>query len=140
MAATYGNCGWAILAVGLAAVLGCGSSQRATAYGNVTLDGKPMEAGAISFVPLGANPESKPAWSKVEGGEYAIPAKAGLATGEFRVEIRWIRKTGRKWGRLPDPNGDELAEAIPERYNSQSELKPTIKPGENHLDFELKSK
>lgn len=69
------------------------------------------------------------------------PCPQGPTLGTSRVEICWPRKTGRKLPALPPaPAVDEIVEAIPERYNKESELKAEIKPGQNHLNFELKSK
>ncbi len=132
------GCLGAALGLALAAMAGCGAGKAAVS-GAVRLDDKPVEDGTISFVPVGTS-TAKPAAGKVEGGSYAIPAKQGLTAGSYRVEVRWNRKTGRKVFVPPAPETDEVKEAIPARYNSESELKADLKTGDNKLDFDLKSR
>ncbi len=114
---------------------GCGAAGRGAAAGKVTLDGQPVEGGVVTFVPIDAE-QGQPAWADIVAGEYSLPASRGPALGPNRVEIRWPRKTGRK---APyDPQMDEMREAIPDRYNRESELRVDVKPGRNRLDFELR--
>jgi len=122
----------------LAFLAGCGSRTAASVHGKVTLDGAPLDEATISFVPtVGGQRQS--AWTTIKNGEYAIAEKDGLGTGPFRVEIRALRPTGEK----PNPNEPTMVpskEIIPAKYNSNSELKAEIKPGENAADFAIKSK
>jgi len=141
-----GNVGrhaWVLLTVLLAMFSGCSNSNRAAVNGKVTLDGQPIEGGTISFIPTGDTVGS-PAWSKIEEGRYAILGHEGLAVGINRVEVRWSRKTGKKMPAIaPAPAGAMMeitAEAVPVRYNTQSELKRDVQQGENTLDFKLDSK
>ncbi len=139
MPATMGKSVWLVLAA-LATIAGCGGSERSAVSGKVLLDSQPVEEGTISFVPTGKS-TGQPVWGKIQSGSYAIPAKEGPSNGAYRVEIRWPRKTGKKLPALaPFPESDEHVEAIPTRFNSESELTAEIKPGNNLLDFELKSK
>ena len=124
-----------------ALLLGCGGADKTEVRGKVSLDGSPVEDGTISFIPSKGS-QSQAAWAPIKAGEFAIDASQGLATGDTRIEIRAPRRTGKM---LPAtvPGGEpeyEMAEAVPQRYNSASELKAEIKPGPNQLDFELKSK
>ena len=127
---------WMLLTV----TIGCGQSNRAAVSGRVSLDGKAVEDGVISFTPADGNSRLA-AWGKIEAGHYLIPAKAGPALGTNRVEMRWTRKTGRL---VPAPppmlQEEEVKEAIPAQYNSESELKKEIKPGNNQFDFALHSR
>ena len=128
-----------VLGMLLVAIVGCGRSNRAAVDGHVTLDGKPVEDGTISFIPPGESHLA--AWGKIKAGSYSIPARNGPALGTSQVEVRWPRKTGRKLPALPPaPATDEVAEAIPDCYNKQSKLKAEIKPGANQVDFDLKTK
>jgi hypothetical protein len=117
----------------LVATIGCAKSNRAGVNGQVTLDGKAVEDGTISFLP-NDNP-GLAACSEIKAGSYSIPIKTGPGLGTNRVEIRWTRKSNRP---LPDnPAVFETEEAIPVSYNNQSELKVDVKPGMNQFDFTL---
>jgi hypothetical protein len=116
--------------------MGCTRSNRAGVDGQVTLDGKVVEGGSISFIPTRDNP-GPAAFSLIKAGSYLIPPETGPGLGINRVEIRWSRKSGRK--AAENPALDEMEEAIPIRYNSESELTANLKPGKNQLDFTLDS-
>ena len=117
--------------------IGCGGSNRAAVTGQVTLNGRAVEDGTISFIPA-AGTTGSPAWGEIKAGNYSIPAKNGPAIGTNRVEIRWTLKTGRMLPAVPpSPAREEVVEAIPTRYNSKSELKAELNPGKNTVDFQL---
>lgn len=130
------------LAVGLkmtllAALAGCGSSDRVSIQGQVTFDGQPVGPGSIVFLPETSREAIKVA-APIEAGQYQIGPERGAAPGPVRVEISWSKKTGRQ---IPsaDPGMmmDETQEAIPPRYNTDSTLRRELQPGENVLDFVL---
>ena len=134
---------WMALVLFPVVTAGCGGSNRAEVTGEVTLDGAPVDGGTISFIPTG-DTTGPPAWGKIEAGRYSIPACEGPAVGANRVEIRWTRNTGRKIPSIPpappDTMIEEIVEAVPARYNSQSELEANVQPGENAFDFTLQSR
>jgi hypothetical protein len=53
--------------------------------GEVTLDGIPLDAGAIRFTSLGEKQVASGAM--IENGEYRIPQEHGLPPGTYHVEI-----------------------------------------------------
>lgn len=124
---------------------GCGKGDgldRAAVAGKVTLDGAPIAMGSITFYPTG---ESKgPATGgNIEEGQYSIAVAKGPIVGRNRVEIRATRKTGNKVQAPMAERGvltDEIVEAVPDRYNSNSALKCEVKPGNNKLDFKLSTR
>jgi hypothetical protein len=115
---------------------GC-TEKGAELSGKVTLDGVPLDDATITFVPM-TGTQRQAAWSTVNDGFFQIDAKDGLGTGQFRVEIRALRAVGGKSNQV-DPDLVPAKEAVPTRYNSQSELRVNIKPGKNKADFELKT-
>lgn len=124
---------------------GCGPAElpRMAVNGLVTLDGRPVEQGTISFVPA-AGARIPSAGGEIVAGEYSIPAATGPAvSGKYRVEIRWSRPTGKQIELgSPAPPGtmvDEVEEAIPAKFNSQSTLEQEIQPGRSEIHFELTS-
>ncbi len=130
---------------GTAAVnAGCGSSgpPRVAVSGTVTLDGRPIEQGAISFVPT-ADSKQPSAGAEIAAGEYSIPAASGPSAGKYKVEIRWSKPTGKQIELgSPAPPGtlvDEVKEAVPAKYNSKTTLEEVLEPGENAVHFDLTS-
>jgi hypothetical protein len=122
---------------------GCSGSKtdRGAISGAVTLDGKPLEQGSILFTPIEGTRGSV-AGAKIENGRYQLPATIGPAIGRSRVEIRGMRKTGKMvpkaFGR-PGEMVPEHVDAVPPKFNSKSELKAEIKPGDNIADFKVSS-
>jgi hypothetical protein len=128
------------------AVLGCGSDpaykgdSRVPLSGRVTLDGDPIDGGTITFIP--ADGKQRVAGGSIVNGMYSIPEEKGANQGVYRIEIRWPKPNGKK---LPDSDTgemkDEVTEAVPPKFNTQSSLTATISAKEaNPLDFDLKSK
>ncbi len=117
---------------------GCGDSRRNNVAGNVTVNGEPLEAGYIQFLPL-ENTASPTAGAEIHQGRYEIPATGGPFTGEFRVEITASRNTGRT---TRDPDSGEVVNVteqyLPHHYNQQSELRARIESGSpDSVDFNL---
>lgn len=123
---------WAGLSCSL---LAAGCSAPVVVGGRVTLDGRPIDGGQISFLPETAG--RRPAWTKITGGRYEIGRAARLAPGRHRVEIRWLRPTGRKQPALPPATGESevLEEAMPRHCNDESTLAATLVAGRNSADF-----
>ena len=138
------------MAVAIAGLAGCGNSsdrpELGQVTGTITLDGEPLRGIAVVFYP-----------------ENGRPAR-GKTNDEGKYELTYIRETkGTKLGPnrvevAPDEEGEEDAEEsadgeapakpkagpgakpkIPARYNTKTELKVDVKPGENVFDFQLKS-
>ena len=127
----------------LIALSGCVDSGRGAVSGKVTLVDQPVDGGTISFIPV-AGTEGLPVSGEIIAGQYSLSAGDGAAVGDNRVEIRWARKTGKKFPAsapaLPGQMIEQTVEAIPVRYNTQSTLKVTVQQGENTFDFALDSK
>jgi hypothetical protein len=121
------------------ALAGCTAEKTASIHGKVSLDGEPVVAGSISFLPTSG--PGKKAAAAVEQGLYSIPASDQLVPGSYRVEISWRKPTGRQ---IPsaDPGimTDETREAVPARYNIESTLTTEIASGDVEKNFNLSSK
>lgn len=122
------------------ALAGCGGTPRGEVAGQVTLDDQPIDGGEIRFLPN----VGLPARASIVNGRYAIPAATGPSVGEVRVEVRWVRKTGKRVPAMaPAPAGatiEETAEAVPERFNRNSELTTNIQAGTNTANFALSTR
>jgi len=140
-------CGLIVL-VGLA---GCGKSEgieRVTVQGKVTFDGKPVEKGIIAFLPSGET-KGPSAGVEIKDGQYNIPKETGPTPGPHRIEITATRVEGKievqgidgaQGGLSGAQTADNIVMYIPEKFNKNSELSYTVKPGPNTEDFNLVSK
>jgi hypothetical protein len=127
----------------LCAVLaGCSGSRykgdkRYPLAGEVTFDGQTVDVGSISFIPEG---KGRPSGGVITDGKYAVPEEKGATAGTYRVQISWLKKTGRQ---LRDPESgemyDERREALPDKLHTNSELTVEVPLPENRHDFKLKS-
>lgn len=128
----------AALLLSVACLTGCGGdSSMATIEGKVTLDGAPLDNGAISFVP--ADGETASAGVRIENGAY----KATVPIGAKRIEITATKVVGQRAayaGQADSPQMDITKSIVPDRYNTKSELTLEVKPGVNDGSFDLKSK
>lgn len=127
--------GWLLLVLCCLAIPGCGSGGKlATVRGKVTLNGQPLQGALVEFQPT--DPEGSPSSGLTDAeGRYELMYtfdKPGAAPGEHVVSIR----TG---GTRVDDSGREVEcrECVPIQYNSQTELRRTVEPGLNTLDFDL---
>ena len=130
--------------LGLCAVLaGCGSSKysgdkRYPLAGEVTFEGQPVDLGSISFIPDGD--KGRASGGTITDGKYEVPEEKGVPAGKYRVEIHWLKRTGRK---LKDVESgemyDERREALPDKVHTNSELTVEVPLPENRHDFNLKS-
>ena len=132
-----------VLTLLLTGLIGCQPSgpERAAVTGVVELDGKPIEHGAITFIPNG--PDGGPtSGAVIENGKYTIPLENGAVVGSHRVEIRAPKKTGKQIPVAPpatSPTGtvDEVIEGVPAKFNTQSTLVQSVESGPNTIDFDL---
>lgn len=128
------------LSAALLNACGCGPQEipKVKVTGNVTLNGAPLKAGTIKFIPQSGDGPTTGAVLNGEG-EYSTEVPAGL----MRVEITSPKVTGkRKLYDTPDSPMIEITEEqIPHRYNSKSELKYEVSSDEKEVeaDFDLTS-
>jgi hypothetical protein len=145
MSRTFSRVGFSCLgALSLAAtciffVSGCSQQGlEASVTGKVTLDGKPIGPGYISFVPAGET--RNPAQGRVlEDGTYSVKTAhvAGLPPGIYQVKVSVHEP-------MADPN--ERVEVMPPLVHPEKYTKPEpsgleyeVTSGPNTINIELKS-
>jgi hypothetical protein len=107
----------------------------------VTVGGRPVETGAVAFVPIEGS-GGPTAGGMIENGKYSISADKGPMPGLNRVNIYGTRKTGRKvpCDLAPKVLVDEIVDMVPSRYRTDSPLKREIRSGQGDVDFHLEAK
>ena len=132
-------CWMAMVAVVLPVVAGCGGGGEdlSSVEGTVTLDGQPLAKAIVNFEPADeAVGRSSYDGQTDESGHYVLHATAsqkGAEPGDYTVHITLPKLAA------DDPNA-KTAPKIPAKYNTQSELKATVKDGKNTFDWPLTSK
>jgi len=125
---------WSMLLAGVVSLPGCGGDASRPKLGKVTgvvtLDGKPLPAAQVEFVPQSGRPSLAETGTD---GSYRLQFTAdedGALVGSHTVKIHTA----------VDGRMDRTEELVPAQYHSKSELKAEVKPGSNTFNFDLKSK
>lgn len=127
---------WALLVAGtLTLAVGCGTHESSV-FGTVTLDGKRLTTGTVTFHPTG---EGAVAYGRIGAdGSYRLHtgAEQGLAAGEYIVTVVATAPP-------PDPQSEVVGKLLtPARYGTldQTDLRFTIEPGKKQIDLALQTK
>jgi hypothetical protein len=125
-----------LMSATLLVALGCSSgSDMGTIEGQVTLDGKPLVKGAVRLSPIDG--QAQTAGAAIQAGKFTVRARPA----NYRVEISATEVRGSTGGRINKLQDNlNVVSLIPERYNTNSELKLEVKPGLNEKSFELTSR
>ncbi len=128
-----------VLATAVAACLaaGCGGGL-VSVTGTVTLDGKPVDEGSVSFQPADGNGPSGGA--PVKDGRFEVTP--GLKPGEYKVSVRAGLKTGRKIPAGPPHPAGSLVDEVISYPPPGKPVEPTtveVKPDNPPLSFDLTS-
>lgn len=112
-------------------------AKRYPLSGKVTVNGEPLDAGNISFLPEAG--EQRVSGGVITDGAYHVSEADGANAGNYRVEIHWHRKTGRKF-RDSDLGimVDERKEGLPEQFHTKSKLRAEVSDKQTTFDFDLK--
>ncbi len=124
------------LLLALLALAGCGGGSMAEVSGTVTLDGKPIELGAIQFFP--ADGKSVTTGGAIKDGRYSVQVPIGIK----KVSLMATKVVGKAklYATADSPEVPRTQEMLPAKYNEHTELRLDVKPGTNRKDFELQSK
>ncbi len=130
------------------ALAGCSSQPKlAKVKGTVTLDGKPISAGTITFEMKGARPATATVVNGEITGVTTYAPGDGVPVGEHRVAVAANEAPASAVvpnpGDAKAPKGDYMSgkSLIPAAYNdpATSGLAVEIKPGENTIELKLLS-
>ncbi len=125
---------------------GCSGDDlpRQPVSGFVTLDGKPLSSGAISFYPDTLEDRKFPvvAGAMIKDGNFSVPRALGLVPGRYEVAINaaWSYQGLRANDRKPGNDNAVEKEHIPAKYNARTQLAIDIKAAAiKEITFQLKS-
>jgi hypothetical protein len=129
--------GFGVLVVLVVLTAGCGGSAKVVVKGTVTLDGNPLEEGAINFFP--ADGSGTTAGGVISGGNFSVPVPAGSVIVRISAS-KVIRREPMYAGDPKGPMKEIRTDIIPAKYNAQSELKLDVKSGMDDVKYDLTSK
>jgi hypothetical protein len=118
-------------------IAGCGdNSGLIEVKGTVTLDGTPLEKGAISFTPV--DKKTRTAGANIVAGSYSTQ----VPVGTMKVSISAPKVVGKKplYDRPGSRERDVIEELVPAKYNEESDLRLEVKPGGMEKNWDLRSK
>jgi hypothetical protein len=127
----------AFLAIALG---GCGGTYESTVSGTVSLDGKKLTVGTVSFHPIAGGPAS---YAQVNSdGAYAVQTgrEQGLKSGDYFVTVEANERPAEM--RSQDGGPPAVGKRItPHWYSAKqtSGLRYTVKGGRNTINLELTS-
>jgi hypothetical protein len=140
--------GGTLLAALLFALVGCGGGKppeqaKAPVKGSITLDGKALKTGTITFDAANGQPSSSLDIldGKFEGNAPVGVCKVQIIAFEKMTMKEKMRRDGQKV--IEGPGYDDMTEVnlLPDRYNTKSEIKREVEAGKpNDFTFDLKSK
>jgi lysophospholipase L1-like esterase len=122
---------------------GCGDRgpERTVVSGSVTYNGKPVADGEIRFMPV-TTTVAPMSGARIVDGKYTVSGHGGVPVGTHTVQIKGFHAiapiTGPA-GVAPLMRNPPCQQYVPQRYNSDSQLKITIEPGSREIakDFTL---
>jgi hypothetical protein len=130
----------ALAAACVMAVAGC--SRRAEVGGVVSLDGKPLSSGVVTFSPTGDGPTGYAAIGS--DGRYVVQvgSRNGLPPGEYVITVAANVAPAEGVSSAPGPYSDGITPlATPQKYSEreQSPLRATLISGSQTLPLDLSS-
>lgn len=120
---------------------GCADATggRSEITGKVTLEGKPLKEGDITFLPL--EKQDTQSGAGIKNGEYLVPRANGLKPGKYRVQITAGDGKTPANEEAGGPGGSTnivSVDLIPAEWNTDSDQTVVVKPGSaNKFDFTI---
>ncbi len=124
------------------AAVGCGGggppSGRLPISGEVTLDGQPLDQGAIQFEPTDKTSKLN-AGGVIANGKYKIGSEQGLPPGKYKVSITSVAKDTRSAQDIMNNPGELPAERIAAKFNTASAEVVEVVGGGKSNEFNFKT-
>ena len=107
------------------------NAERAEVSGTVTVNGKPLQRGTVTFIPVESAIEPA-AFARVSAGKYSLTAESGPVAGESKVVIYHLGDIAAV------PTVDDAVELTAGDDGGGSEFRVDVSAGRNVFDFDLK--
>ena len=108
-----------------------------TITGAVTFDGQPVKDGHVLFTP--ADGMGQTGGAAIHEGKFQAEK---VPVGKMKVELHGNKVVGKRksYDTPESPWEDDVAELLPTKYNSKSDLTLEVKKGNQDVKYDLKSK
>lgn len=122
----------------VASVVGCKKSDGlCPVEGMVTLNGQPLEEGYIEMGPM-AGQSGTATGGKIVAGAYSIRVSPGeMVVGIRAQKVVQISPEEQTADEKAHGVTERMENLIPDKYNNRSELRCTVSPGKNTVNFDL---
>jgi hypothetical protein len=121
------------LLIVLVLLVGCQKGPtEAVVKGTVTLNGQPVDGGLIRMEPVDGT--NQPNDSPIVGGKYELK----IAPGEKKVMLYWQQGGGQVEDTVSQGKSPKPVQMFPPKFNTQTELRYTVKNGEQTHDIDVK--
>ncbi len=128
-------------------LVGCGGNplNRQAVSGKITLDGAPLDQGAIEFRPT-QRKGTVSSGAVIHNGQYSVEAQKGLPPGEYRVMIFSAAADTSPMPAGPPGSGPVIGhrptiERIPAKYNVKTEQIVEITDGgDNQFNYDIRTR
>jgi hypothetical protein len=113
---------------------GCGPSgpERIVVSGKVVYSGEPVSEGVLRFQPIEGT-KAPVSVAQINAGQYTADGLGGVMPGTYQVQIRSFQPSAQPTGGM----GPEPTQLLPDKYNTQSEIKLTIEPGSGTIEHDF---
>ncbi len=138
----------AVLLLAMLFLGGCGGAEvlkRVPVSGYISIDGAPLKAGSIRFVPI-ENTKGPAAVATIEDGIYELLPENGPIIGKHRIEIEAINHQGfnlddeQSFAKQAEQGKPVDQNPVPESFNRKTGLFIDLpEEGKSDLDFRLTS-
>jgi acetyl esterase/lipase len=113
------------------------TAERTAVSGQITIDGKPLHRGWVTFIPLDS--PNKPVaccyLTHRQQGKFVLPAADGPCVGPHRIVVRQLATD-----LLTTPTLEDVVVFTRANKTGKEEMRYEAKPGENQVNLDIRTK
>lgn len=113
------------------------TAERTTVAGKITIDGKPLHRGWVTFIPIDApnKPVACAYLNHHQDGKFILTAADGPCVGPHRIEVRLLATDV-----LTTPSLEDVVLYTKTARDAKEELRFEFKPGENPVNLDIQTR